>query len=83
MKHNSFEIDAENIFGHSAERVTYKTVFLFGLIYAQLLSSFICTYKTSHISIAPNSTTAANSTLCPWIVTAALARLDSRTGSEI
>jgi len=83
MKHNTFGISKENIFGHSAERVTYKTVFLFGLIYAKLLSSVICTYERSHISIPPTSTTAANSTLYSWIVTAALARLDSRTESEI
>jgi len=63
MKHNSFGIGKENIFSHSTERGTYETVFLFGLIYAQLLSSFICTYKTSRISIPPTSTTAANSTL--------------------
>jgi len=48
MKHNSFGIGMENIFGQSAERGTYKAVFLFGLIYAQLLSSFICTVPTKY-----------------------------------
>jgi len=85
MKHNSLGIGTENtlVFGHPAERGTYKMVFLFGLIYAQLLSCVICNYKTSHISIPPTSTSAANSTLYSWIITAALARLGSHTGREI
>jgi hypothetical protein len=83
MRHTSFGIGTENKFGHYAERGTYKTAFLFDLIYAQLLSSVLCNYKTSHINNPPTSTTAANSTLYSWIVTAVVARLDSRTGSEI